>query len=213
MPEAIYAAGKTAAQVERFFPHGRDGGDVLATRADEAAVAAVKALVPEAQYRPVARIVALRQTRHARAAAPVRSPCSRRHQRPACGRGGGGEAEVMGAEVRASTMCELPACTGCSPTAEELREAEVVIVCAGMERIAQRGGGHGGAPVIAGPTSVADGAFFGGIVALLGMSNSCSPNVTVVNIDNGFGAADAAFTILRRIHQAAGKNTAQEMMR
>ena len=63
LPEVIYAGGKTAAQVaEIFFRMAAMGGDVLATRADEAAFAAVKALVPEAQYHPVARMVALRQT-------------------------------------------------------------------------------------------------------------------------------------------------------
>jgi NCAIR mutase (PurE)-related protein len=63
LPEVIYAGGKTSAQVgEIFFRMAAVGGDVLATRADEAAFAAVKALVPEAQYHPVARIVGLRQT-------------------------------------------------------------------------------------------------------------------------------------------------------
>jgi NCAIR mutase (PurE)-related protein len=70
-----------------------------------------------------------------------------------------------------------------------------------------------GAPVIAVPTSVGYGASFGGIAALLGMLNSCSPNVTVVNIDNGFGAAYVASTILRRIRLHTGKTavlTAEE---
>jgi hypothetical protein len=64
-------------------------------------------------------------------------------------------------------------------------------------------GGLVGAPVIAVPTSVGYGAAFGGIAALLGMLNSCSPNVTVVNIDNGFGAAYFATMILQRIHRPA----------
>jgi NCAIR mutase (PurE)-related protein len=97
---------------------------------------------------------------------------------------------------------------------EVLSEVEVVIVCAGMEgALPSVVGGMVGAPVIAVPTSVGYGASFGGIAALLGMLNSCSPNVTVVNIDNGFGAAYVASTILRRIQQASGKNAAQEMMR
>jgi len=62
-----------------------------------------------------------------------------------------------------------------------------------------------GAPVIAVPTSVGYGAAFGGIAALLGMLNSCSPNVTVVNIDNGFGAAYVASMILRRIQGQAAR--------
>jgi NCAIR mutase (PurE)-related protein len=90
---------------------------------------------------------------------------------------------------------------------EALQEAEVVIVCAGMEgALPSVVGGMVGAPVIAVPTSVGYGASFGGIAALLGMLNSCSPNVTVVNIDNGFGAAYVASAILRRIHRQAGKS-------
>ena len=80
----------------------------------------------------------------------------------------------------------------------ELAEADVVIVCAGMEgALPSVVGGLVGVPVIAVPTSVGYGGVFGGATALLGMLNSCSPNVTVVNIDNGFGAAYTAVLIAR----------------
>ena len=80
----------------------------------------------------------------------------------------------------------------------ELREAHAVIVCAGMEgALPSVVGGLVGVPVIAVPTSVGYGASFGGSAALLGMLNSCSPNVSVVNIDNGFGAAYIATLIAR----------------
>ncbi len=73
-----------------------------------------------------------------------------------------------------------------------------MIVCAGMEgALPSVVGGLVAAPVIAVPTSVGYGASFGGIAALLGMLNSCSPNVSVVNIDNGFGAAYVAAMIVR----------------
>jgi NCAIR mutase (PurE)-related protein len=79
---------------------------------------------------------------------------------------------------------------------ERLRQAAVLIVCAGMEgALPSVVGGMVAAPVIAVPTSVGYGASFGGVAALLGMLNSCSPNVTVVNIDNGFGAAFVATLI------------------
>ena len=79
-----------------------------------------------------------------------------------------------------------------------LREAAALIVCAGMEgALPSVVGGLVGVPVIAVPTSVGYGAAFGGVAALLGMLNSCSPNVTVVNIDNGFGAAYVATMIAR----------------
>ena len=81
---------------------------------------------------------------------------------------------------------------------EPLRAAHCVIVCAGMEgALPSVVGGLVGVPVIAVPTSVGYGASFGGATALLGMLNSCSPNVTVVNIDNGFGAAYTATLIAR----------------
>jgi hypothetical protein len=79
-----------------------------------------------------------------------------------------------------------------------LQAARVLIVCAGMEgALPTVVGGLVNAPVIAVPTSVGYGASFGGIAALLGMLNTCSPNVSVVNIDNGFGAACIASLINR----------------
>ena len=81
---------------------------------------------------------------------------------------------------------------------DELTAAHAIIVCAGMEgALPSVVGGLVGVPVIAVPTSVGYGAAFGGTAALLGMLNSCSPNVTVVNIDNGFGAAYVATLIAR----------------
>jgi NCAIR mutase (PurE)-related protein len=80
----------------------------------------------------------------------------------------------------------------------DLVAADVVVVCAGMEgALPSVVGGMVGVPVIAVPTSVGYGGSFGGATALLGMLNSCSPNVTVVNIDNGFGAGYTAVLIAR----------------
>jgi NCAIR mutase (PurE)-related protein len=85
---------------------------------------------------------------------------------------------------------------------ESMTQADVVIVCAGMEgALPSVVGGLVGVPVIAVPTSVGYGASFGGASALLGMLNSCSPNVVVVNIDNGFGAAYSAVLIARKKHE------------
>ena len=81
---------------------------------------------------------------------------------------------------------------------ERLAEARVVIVCAGMEgALPSAVGGMVSVPVIAVPTSVGYGASFQGLAALLGMLNSCASNVTVVNIDNGFGAGYVASLINR----------------
>jgi hypothetical protein len=82
---------------------------------------------------------------------------------------------------------------------DTLQAARVIIVVAGMEgALPSVVGGMVGTPVIAVPTSVGYGAAFGGLAALLGMLNSCASGLTVVNIDNGFGAAAAASRILRR---------------
>ena len=201
LPEVIYAAGKTPAQVgEIFFRMAAMGGNVLATRADEAAYAAVKALVPEAQYHPVARIAELRQapsTRHSTGSLAVL--CAGTSDLPVAEEAAV-TAEVMGADVRRIYDVGVAGLHRLLAHRDEIREAEVVIVCAGMEgALPSVVGGMVGAPVIAVPTSVGYGAAFGGIAALLGMLNSCSPNVSVVNIDNGFGAAYVATTILRRI--------------
>jgi pyridinium-3,5-biscarboxylic acid mononucleotide synthase len=207
LPEVIYAAGKTPAQVgEIFFRMAAMGGNVLATRADEAAYAAVKALVPEAQYHSVARIVELRQAQSAnQSTGSLAVLCAGTSDLPVAEEAAV-TAEVMGADVRRIFDVGVAGLHRLLAHRDEIREAEVVIVCAGMEgALPSVVGGMVGAPVIAVPTSVGYGAAFGGIAALLGMLNSCSPNVSVVNIDNGFGAAYVASTILRRIHGQAAR--------
>jgi len=87
---------------------------------------------------------------------------------------------------------------------QRIRTADCIIVVAGMEgALASVVAGIADAPLIAVPTSVGYGASFGGLSALLTMLNSCAGGVTVVNIDNGFGAGYAAATIVRRIHGSA----------
>ena len=102
-------------------------------------------------------------------------------------------AEVMGNEVDAIHDVGVAGIHRLMQNRERLMEARVVIVCAGMEgALPSVIGGLVSAPVIAVPTSVGYGASFHGLAALLGMLNSCASNVTVVNIDNGFGAGYAA---------------------
>jgi NCAIR mutase (PurE)-related protein len=213
LPEVIYAGGKTSAQVgEIFFRMAAMGGDVMATRADEAAFAAVQKLVPQAQYHAVARIIALRQS------PPVASPgmlavvCAGTSDLPVAEEAAV-TAEVMGAQVKRIFDVGVAGLHRLLAHREELRQAEVVIVCAGMEgALPSVVGGLVAAPVIAVPTSVGYGAAFGGVAALLGMLNSCSPNVTVVNIDNGFGAAYSATMILQRVHRETSKRITDEAL-
>ncbi len=107
-------------------------------------------------------------------------------------------ARVMGNEVDAIYDCGVAGIHRLLQENERLRKARVIVCVAGMEgALASVVGGLVGAPVIAVPTSVGYGASFGGVAALLGMLNSCASNVTVVNIDNGFGAGYVASIINR----------------
>ena len=108
-------------------------------------------------------------------------------------------AGAMGAQVSRLTDVGVAGIHRLLAASERLHRADVVVVVAGMEgALPSVVGGLVGAPVIAVPTSVGYGASFGGVAALLGMLNSCAAGVTVVNIDNGFGAAMAAIRLLSR---------------
>lgn len=195
LPEVIYAQGKVPEQTAEIFARmAAAGTDVLATRADAATAEAVVAMTPAAMYHSKARAITLRQT----AAEPQ------------------GRIAVLSAGTSDQQVAEEAAVTAelfnvavtrlydvgvaglhrLLSVREQLAEADAVIVCAGMEgALPSVVGGLVGVPVIAVPTSVGYGASFDGAAALLGMLNSCSPNVSVVNIDNGFGAAYTAVLI------------------
>ena len=196
MPEVIFAAGKTAAQVRAIFERmARAGGNVLATRATGEVFEAVAEVEPRATYHEVARAITLAQ-------APVRSGvgtvaivCAGTSDLPVA------EEAAVTARLMGNTV-ELIADVGVAgihrllSQKQSLEIARVLIVCAGMEgALPTVVAGLVNAPVLAVPTSVGYGASFGGVAALLGMLNSCAPNVSVVNIDNGFGAACIASLI------------------
>lgn len=196
MPEVIYAAGKTAAQVAGIFTSmAATGMNVLATRATREQSEAVFQAEPRAIYHEVSRCITLNQ-----GSAPPRSGlvavvCAGTSDLPVA------EEARITAELMGNTV-ELIADVGVAglhrllAQRTHLQQASVLIVCAGMEgALPSVVGGLVAAPVIAVPTSIGYGASFGGLAALLGMLNSCSPNVSVVNIDNGFGAAYIATLI------------------
>jgi pyridinium-3,5-biscarboxylic acid mononucleotide synthase len=197
-PEVVYGAGKTTEQLVAIAQRIAERGDgVLATRVADESVPALLAALPGAQHNTLARTVVLRA-----AEPPV----------PARGTAlivTAGTSDLPVAEEAAVTAAAM----GCG--AERLNDvgvagihrvlasrgalehAAVVIVVAGMDgALASVVGGLVRVPVIAVPTSVGYGASFGGIAPLLTMLNSCAAGVTVVNIDNGFGAAVAAARIL-----------------
>ena len=201
MPEVIYAAGKTPAQVAGIFASlAASGVNVLATRSTREQFEAVLDVEPRAIFHDISRCITLRQSLTPERTGVIAVVCAGTSDLPVAE-----EARVT-AELMGNTV-ELIADVGVAglhrllAQRTHLQEAAVLIVCAGMEgALPSVVGGLVAAPVIAVPTSVGYGAAFGGLAALLGMLNSCSPNVSVVNIDNGFGAAYIA-TLINRARQ------------
>jgi hypothetical protein len=198
LPEVIYAAGKTPEQVAEIFSRmAVAGSNVIATRASVAAWDAVKQLVPEAEYHTDARIIGLQQTGTSSSADSVAVLCAGTSD-ISVAEEAAVSAEYLGVKVERVYDVGVAGLHRLLAQSETLKASRVVIVCAGMEgALPSVVGGLVAAPVIAVPTSVGYGAAFGGLTALLGMLNSCAPNVAVVNIDNGFGAAYVAAMMLR----------------
>lgn len=198
LPEVIYAAGKTPAQVADLFARmAAAGGDVLASRATPETAAAVQAITPAAEYANTARLVHLRQSAPAAPRGHIAVLCAGTSDL-AVAEEAAVTSDFFGAEVTRLYDVGVAGLHRLLAVRDQLLEANCVIVCAGMEgALPSVVGGLVAVPVIAVPTSVGYGASFAGSAALLGMLNSCSPNVTVVNIDNGFGAAYTATLIAR----------------
>jgi NCAIR mutase (PurE)-related protein len=204
LPEVVFAAGKTAEQTVAIFSSlAADGVDVLATRVEPATAQAVLAAHPAASHNAVARTVALRQSAGASGAGAgetkghVAVICAGTSDLPIAEEAAV-TAETFGAKVTRLYDVGVAGLHRLLAVRDDLKSANAIIVCAGMEgALPSVVGGLVAVPVIAVPTSVGYGASFGGATALLGMLNSCSPNVTVVNIDNGFGAAYTAVLIAR----------------
>jgi NCAIR mutase (PurE)-related protein len=199
MPEVIFAAGKTAEQVASIFARmAHAGGNVLATRASREMFDAVHTVEPRAEFHETARAITLTQNPDVpQGKGTIAVVCAGTSDLPVA------EEAVVTARLMGNTV-ELIADVGVAgihrllAQKSSLQSARVLIVCAGMEgALPTVVGGLVNAPVLAVPTSVGYGASFGGVAALLGMLNTCSPNVSVVNIDNGFGAACIASLINR----------------
>jgi NCAIR mutase (PurE)-related protein len=203
MPEVIFSAGKTPAQVAAIFARmAEHGGNVLATRASADMFRAVRDLEkreeqPRAVYHEAARCITLTQSSPTPGKGTIAVVCAGTSDLPVA------EEAVVTARLMGNTV-ELIADVGVAgihrllAQKSSLQSARVLIVCAGMEgALPTVVAGLVNAPVLAVPTSVGYGASFGGVAALLGMLNTCSPNVSVVNIDNGFGAACIASLINR----------------
>ncbi len=198
LPEVIYAAGKTPSQTSEIFARmAATGADVLATRADTTTADAVIAATPTAQYHPHARALTLRQSTAPEFKGHIAILCAGTSDIPIAEEAAI-TAELFNTNVTRIYDVGVAGLHRLLAHREVLNTADAIIVCAGMEgALPSVVGGLVAVPVIAVPTSVGYGASFAGAAALLGMLNSCSPNVTVVNIDNGFGAAYTATLIAR----------------
>jgi NCAIR mutase (PurE)-related protein len=198
MPEVVFGQGKTPAQVAGIFARlAKHGTNVLATRANREQYAAVRRSVKSARYEAPARAIVLRQdkTRYGKGLITVISAGT--SDLPVAEEAVV-TAELMGNEVERLYDVGVAGIHRLLAHQPAIARSRVIIVCAGMEgALPSVVGGLVGVPVIAVPTSIGYGAAFEGMAALLGMMNSCASNVSVVNIDNGFGAGYVASLINR----------------
>ena len=197
-PEVILGQGKTPEQVEGIAAALLERSqNLLVTRASAAMSERVAGLCSEAEYFPASRVIRVWRDRTIRGVGKIVAVCAGTSDLPVLEEARL-TAEVMGNEVDSICDVGVAGIHRLLHQRERLVQARVAIVCAGMEgALPSVVGGLVGCPVIAVPTSIGYGASFNGLAALLGMLNSCSSNVTVVNIDNGFGAGYVASLINR----------------
>ena len=195
-PEVVLGLGKTPDQVAAIAAEiVSRGSTLLVTRASLDAYESVKTRVPGATYLSVARLIVLQQQDVARGHGQILVVAAGTSDLPvaeeaAC------TAELMGNDVQRLYDVGVAGLHRLLHERQRLTAARVLIVVAGMEgALPSVISGLVSVPVIAVPTSIGYGASFGGIAALLGMLNSCASGVSVVNIDNGFGAANIASLI------------------
>jgi pyridinium-3,5-biscarboxylic acid mononucleotide synthase len=196
-PEVIYCAGKSIAQIEKIIGFMlQSNSTILATRADEAMYKAVAKLSASARYNPLARTIVIQG----------RNPPPLTDSYIAIVTAGTSDlpvaeeaaetALVFGNRVERISDVGVAGLHRLFAKLEVIRSAKVIIVAAGMEgALVSVISGLVDKPVIALPTSIGYGASFNGLAALLGMLNSCAAGVSVVNIDNGFGAGYLASMI------------------
>jgi pyridinium-3,5-biscarboxylic acid mononucleotide synthase len=195
-PEVILGLGKTPSQIAAIAAEiVARGSTLLVTRASEAAYEAVRARVPNVTYHADAGLITLRQQDIAPGHGTIIVAAAGTSDLPVAEEAAR-TAELMGNEVTRLYDVGVAGLHRLLGERERLNAARVIIVVAGMEgALPSVVAGLVSVPVIAVPTSIGYGASFGGIAALLGMLNSCASGVSVVNIDNGFGAASIASLI------------------
>jgi NCAIR mutase (PurE)-related protein len=198
-PEVILSAGKTPSQVAAIARRIADRGSVLlATRADRHHFQAIRKAVRSARYNETARLVTANEARIVPSGRGTILVVTAGTSDIPVAEEAAETARIMGNRIEKVFDVGVAGIHRLFAHADLLHSASVVIVVAGMEgALASVVGGLVDVPVIAVPTSVGYGASFAGLAPLLGMLNSCAAGVTVVNIDNGFGAGFAAAVINR----------------
>ena len=199
MPEVVLGRGKTVEEVVEISKRLLEQSEnLLITRASEEMATAVKTLNKDAEYFPRSGAIRVWADRRIRGKGKIAIVCAGTADLPVAEEAQV-TAEVMGNEFDTIYDVGVAGIHRLLSNRDRLVNARVIICAAGMEgALPSAVGGLVAVPVIAVPTSVGYGASFGGLAALLGMLNSCSSNVSVVNIDNGFGAAYVA-TLINRV--------------
>ncbi len=198
VPEVIFGPGKTPEQIAEIFGRlAKRGNNVLATRVTPEQARAVRRKLRKAEHHALARAITLAQDDAVHGKGKIAVVSAGTSDIPVAEEALV-TAQIMGNEVQHVYDVGVAGIHRLLARRDVLMQARVIIVCAGMEgALPSVVGGLVGVPVIAVPTSVGYGASYQGIAALLGMLNSCASNVTVVNIDNGFGAGYVASMINR----------------
>jgi len=199
MPEVVLARGKTTEEVREISRSLLERSpNLLVTRANEEMAAEIKQLDEKTEYFPRSEAIRVWRDREIVGKSKIAIICAGTADLPVAEEARV-TAEVMGNEVDTVYDVGVAGIHRLLSNIDRLKSARVIICCAGMEgALPSAVGGLVALPIIAVPTSVGYGASFNGLAALLGMLNSCSSNVSVVNIDNGFGAAYVA-TLINRI--------------
>lgn len=195
-PEVIFCAGKTVDQVKNIIEFMlTKNSNILGTRATPEMYEAIKEICPEAAYNPVSRALTIKLVNLKKPSTYISVVTAGTSDMPVAEEAAI-TAEIFGNEVRSVFDVGVAGLHRLNKHIEEIRGARVVVVVAGMEgALPSVIGGLVDKPVIAVPTSVGYGANFFGLSALLGMLTSCASGISVVNIDNGFGAGYLASMI------------------
>jgi NCAIR mutase (PurE)-related protein len=197
VPELVFGAGKTAEQIAAALRELAKEGGAIATRVDAEKAAALRALVPEVAIHDLARIAMLGKPPARPPAAAIAVVCAGTSDLPVAEEAAL-VAEFLGAPVVRVSDVGVAGLHRLLARLDEIRRAEVVIAVAGMEAaLPSVLGGLVDRPLIAVPTSVGYGVSVDGLVALGALLSACAPGISVVNIDNGVGAAVAAVKIAR----------------